>query len=247
MNCQNHPDVPAVAYCRTCGKPVCEQCRRDAFGTVYCEEHVPAPAAAAPPFGAPAPEPAGFTAAPPPPVPPYSAPLGVPPVAAKPYVYADVSPGLALFLGMIPGVGAIYNGQYAKGMVHAIVWGVLMSIADSRAAHGMEPVFVMSVVAWMAYMAFEAYHTARKRRMGEPVDEYSSLVNLRGGSDQVPVAAIALILLGILLLLHTLDLLDIERVARFWPVLLIAAGVYLLYNRFTGVRPESPEVRNERS
>ena len=41
--------------------------------------------------------------------------------------YANVSPGLALFLGMIPGVGAIYNGQYAKGMVHAIVWGVLMS------------------------------------------------------------------------------------------------------------------------
>jgi hypothetical protein len=149
------------------------------------------------------------------------------------YVYADVSPGLALFLGMIPGVGAIYNGQYAKGMVHAIVWGVLMSIADSRAAHGMEPVFVMSVVAWMAYMAFEAYHTARKRRMGEPVDELSSLVNLSGRSDQIPVAAVALIVLGILLLLHTLDLLDFERVARFWPVLLIAAGVYLLYGRFS--------------
>ena len=41
----------------------------------------------------------------------------------------------------------------------------------------------MSVVAWMAYMAFEAYHTARKRRMGEPVDEYSSLINLRGRRD----------------------------------------------------------------
>jgi hypothetical protein len=162
-------------------------------------------------------------------------------------VYADVSPGLALFLGMIPGVGAIYNGQYAKGMVHAIVWGVLMSIADSRAAHGMEPVFVMSVVAWMAYMAFEAYHTARKRRMGEPVDEYSSLVNLRGRNEQVPVFAVALIIFGILLLLHTLDLLDFERVARFWPVLLIAAGVYLLYGRFS-VRTElgSGEVRNER-
>ncbi len=150
------------------------------------------------------------------------------------YVYADVSPGLALFLGMIPGVGAIYNGQYAKGMVHAIIWGVLMSIADSRAAHGLEPVFVMSVVAWMAYMAFEAYHTARKRRMGEPVDEYSSLVSLSGRSDQIPVAAVVLIILGILLLLHTLDLLDFDRVVRFWPVLLIAAGVYLLYGRFTG-------------
>jgi hypothetical protein len=153
---------------------------------------------------------------------------------------------LALFLGMIPGVGAIYNGQYAKGMVHAIIWGVLMSIADSRAAHGLEPVFVMTVVAWMAYMAFEAYHTARKRRMGEAVDEYSSLVNLSGRSDQIPVAAVVLIILGILLLLHTLDLLDFDRVVRFWPVLLIAAGVYLLYGRFTGRETAAGEARNER-
>jgi hypothetical protein len=247
MNCQNHPEVPATAYCRSCGKPVCEQCRRDAFGTVYCEEHAPAPAARAA-------EPSGFAT--PPPVPPFSAPppfAGVPPVAAPipasgatGYVYADVSPGLALFLGMIPGVGAIYNGQYAKGMVHAIIWGVLMSIADSRAAHGLEPVFVMTVVAWMAYMAFEAYHTARKRRMGEAVDEYSSLVNLSGRSDQIPVAAVVLIILGILLLLHTLELLDFDRVVRFWPVLLIVAGVYLLYGRFTGRETATGEVRDER-
>ena len=243
MNCQNHPEVPATAYCRSCGKPVCEQCRRDAFGTVYCAEHAPAPAARAA-------EPAGFSA--PPPVPPFAAPppfAGPPPLAAPPatgYVYADVSPGLALFLGMIPGVGAIYNGQYAKGMVHAIIWGVLMSIANSDAAHGLEPVFVMTVVAWMAYMAFEAYHTARKRRMGEPVDEYSSLVNLSGRSDQIPVAAVVLIILGILLLLHTLDLLDFDRVVRFWPVLLIAAGVYLLYGRFTGRETAAGEARNER-
>jgi Domain of unknown function (DUF5668)/B-box zinc finger len=217
MNCQNHADVPATAYCRTCGKPVCEECRRDAFGTVYCAEHTPA-------------------AQTPPP-----APMAGPPS----YAYADVSPGLALFLGMIPGVGAIYNGQYAKGMVHAVVWGVLMSIANSRAAHGLEPIFVMSVVAWMAYMAFEAYHTARKRRMGEPVDEYSSLIELRGRNN-IPMAGILLIILGILLLLHTLDLLDFEYVVRYWPVLLIAAGAYLLYGRFTGRDGEPKEMGHER-
>src|SRR6516164_297415 len=100
MNCQNHPEVPATAYCRSCGKPVCDECRRDAFGTVYCAEHAPAPAA----------EPAGFTAAAPPPPPStppgyaYTSLTGAPPVGAAPsgYVYADVSPGLALFLGMIP-------------------------------------------------------------------------------------------------------------------------------------------------
>jgi Domain of unknown function (DUF5668)/B-box zinc finger len=250
MNCQNHPEAPAIAYCRSCGKPVCEECRRDAYGTVFCEEHAPAPAPQAPGFGAPAS------------APPFSGPMGqapmgpagVPPMPGQGYVYSDVSPGLALFLGLIPGVGAIYNGQYAKGMVHAVVWGVLMSIADSRAAHGLEPVFVMSVIAWMAYMAFEAYHTARKRRLGEPVDEYSSLINLRGRRDQIPVAGIALIVLGILLLLHTLDLLNFDYVVRYWPVLLIAAGAYLLYGRFTSNdagdpgAPVSPgaEARHER-
>src|SRR5215469_12871365 len=154
MNCQNHPEVPATAYCRACGKPVCDQCRRDAYGTVYCAEHVPAPAAAPPPPFTPPQPPPGFAAAP-------------PPVARR--ADQSVSPALAFFLGLIPGVGAIYNGQYAKGLVHAIVWGVLMSIANARAAHGLEPIFVMLVIAWWAYMAIEAHRTAQKLQAGEPV------------------------------------------------------------------------------
>ena len=222
MNCQNHAETPATAYCRSCGKPVCDECRRDAFGTVYCADHTPAPAPTMPP--PPMGPPAFATPAP-----------GAPPYGAAPgYVYSDVSPGLALFLGLIPGVGAIYNGQYAKGIVHAIIWGMLISICDSRAARGLEPVFVMLVIAWIAYMAFEAYHTARKRRAGEPVDEYSSILDMRGGRNHVPMAGIVLIGLGALLLLHTLDLLDFEYVTRFWPVLLIGLGVYLLAGRFFG-------------
>ena len=240
MNCQNHAETPATAYCRSCGKPVCDECRRDAFGTVYCADHAPAPA-----FNPPPAPPPGASDAPPayavPPVggvPPYAAgaasyaaPGGAPSYIGS-YAYSDVSPGLAFFLGMIPGVGAIYNGQYAKGIVHAVIWGILMSIASSNAVHGVEPLFGVLVAAWWAYMAFEAYHTARKRRAGEPVDEYSSIMNLTGGRNHVPVAGIVLIALGALLLLHTLDLLDFEAVVRYWPVLLIAGGVYLLAGRF---------------
>jgi hypothetical protein len=219
MNCQNHPETPATAYCRACGKPVCDECRRDASGTVYCAEHVPAPAAA--------PE-----AVPPPPV-PGAGPIAPPPAySSGSYAYSEVSPGLAFFLGCIPGVGAIYNGQYAKGIVHAVIWGLLMSAANSRAAQGLEPLFVIMVMSWWFYMAFEAYHTARKRRAGEPVDEYSSILNLSGGRSHVPVAGVALIGLGALLLLHTLDLLDFEYVARFWPVVLIATGAYMLAGFF---------------
>ena len=75
------------------------------------------------------------------------------------------------------------------------------------------------------------------------MDEYSSLLNLRGGPSRVPVAAMGLIVLGVLLLLHTLDLLNFDYVARYWPVLLIAAGVYLLWERFSR---HDGEVRHER-
>jgi hypothetical protein len=147
---------------------------------------------------------------------------------------------------MVPGVGAIYNGQYAKGLVHAVIFGILCSLPDSRIAHGAEPVFGMAAFAWWAYMVFEAYHTARKRRAGEPVDEYSSLIDFRGRGDHIPVAAVALIVLGVLLLLRTLDLFDFEMVARYWPVLLIALGVYLLYNRFSGEGQRGVGVRHGR-
>jgi hypothetical protein len=238
MNCQNHPEVPATAYCRTCGKPLCEECRRDAYGTVFCAEHTPAPASAAPGAGPWAP-PGGPSYTAPPPGTPYSA---VPPAP----IAADVSPGLAFFLGWIPGVGAIYNGQYAKGLVHAIIWGLLVSIVDSHATRGLEPIFGILIAVWMFYMAFEAYHTARKRKYGEPVDEYSSLFTTAGRKSNVPVAAIALIALGVLLLLHTLNLLDFEYVVRYWPVLLIAAGAWLLYGRMTGHDAAPTEVRHER-
>ncbi len=229
MNCQNHPEVPATAFCRACGKPLCDECRRDAFGTVYCAEHAPAAAPAPGQAGAWMPPPGAAA-------PPYVAP---PPGVQ---FAADISPGLAFCLGWIPGVGAIYNGQYAKGLVHAVIWGLLVSVTSSNASHGLEPVFGILIAVWMFYMAFEAYHTARRRRLGEPVDEYSSLIDLGGRKGNVPVAAIALIILGVVLLLHTLDLLDFEYIARYWPVLLILAGAWLLYGRIAA----REEVRHER-
>ena len=37
MNCANHSDIAAVAFCRTCGKPLCQTCTRDVRGVIYCE------------------------------------------------------------------------------------------------------------------------------------------------------------------------------------------------------------------
>ena len=37
MNCAVHNQTQAVAYCRTCGKALCEECKRDVMGAIYCE------------------------------------------------------------------------------------------------------------------------------------------------------------------------------------------------------------------
>ena len=95
-------------------------------------------------------------------------------------------------------------------------------------------------------MAFEAYHTAKKRQLGEPVDEFSSLFPMRGKAGRFPVAPVILIAIGLLFLLNNLNLIRFYDIARFWPVFLIAIGVYMLYARLSGdSAPVSPEAPNE--
>jgi TM2 domain-containing membrane protein YozV len=223
MNCANHPEIAATAYCRTCGKPLCNECQRTAMGTIMCEEHF------APPAGA----------EPPPAYSPYTSPYTAPPAGSAP------SPGLAFILGLIPGVGAIYNGQYAKGLIHVVILGTLISILSSGAAGGLEPLFGMLTGLWFFYMPFEAYHTASKRQRGEPVDEFSSVIPLQHQTSGFPIAPLILIIVGAIFLLNNLEVIRLYQVMRYWPLFLILLGVYLLFARLTppsqqtGVAPPS--------
>jgi TM2 domain-containing membrane protein YozV len=75
------------------------------------------------------------------------------------------SPQLAAVLGVIPGVGAMYNGQFLKGLVHVLIFAVLVSA--SHVFHGLG----VLVFGWICYQVFEAYHTAKARRDGEPLPD----------------------------------------------------------------------------
>jgi len=134
---------------------------------------------------------------------------------------------------MIPGVGAVYNGQYAKGLVHVVIVGLIISILSSGSANGLEPLFGLMLACFWFYMAFEAYHTARRRHEGQPVDEFSGLVSPRARNPRFPAGPVLLIALGLIFLLNNLEILELRRVLRYWPVLLIALGVYLLFLRVT--------------
>jgi hypothetical protein len=176
---------------------------------------------------------------------PYSAPPATPRPGCSPNL--SVSPGLAFILGLIPGVGAIYNGQYAKGLIHVLILGTLISIGSNGGFDGgAAPLFGFVIAGFFFYMPFEAYHTARRRQLGEPVDEFSSLISFKK-SNRFPVAPLLLIVIGVLFLLNNLDLLRFRDVARYWPVFLIAIGVYMLYSRLSGnsAPPVNREAANE--
>jgi cell wall-active antibiotic response 4TMS protein YvqF len=188
----------------------------------------------------------------------YTAPSDSAAAAANPYqqinqpsaIPVHNSPGLAFLLGMIPGVGAIYNGQYLKGLVHAVIFGLLLSLANATEGGAGEPMLVMMTVGFYAYMAFEAYHTAKKRQVGLPVEEFSSLIAPNRYMSRAPVGPVLLIVLGVLFLLDTLRVIEFHDLARFWPVLLIVAGIVMLYNRLSSgnrvVQQRSPmESSNE--
>jgi hypothetical protein len=229
MNCANHPEAPAIGYCRECGKPLCDACRRDANGTLYCDEHSPV---AAPPPGPPTPS--QPTAS------PYTAPdpMGsavLQPSQTGPPADPGVSPGLAFLLGLIPGVGAIYNGQYVKGLIHVVIMGLLISIvSNEEMSANLQHLFGMMIGVWVFYMAFEAYHTAKRRQRGQPVDEFSSIVPRHGQHSRFPLAPTVLIAVGLVFLLHNLDILRIGQIIRYWPIALIGLGVYMLYERVSG-------------
>jgi len=260
MNCANHPETAAAAFCRECGRPLCPECIRRARGSVFCAEHVPAEDVAAHPFGtdagASAPPfgtTAGFgassagasyfapasafdsgaaasfepgrgaqTALPPS---PYTAPI------APAHYHPGVPPAIALILGFIPGVGAICNGQYAKGLIHAVIFGLLVSAAASTHMAPVNIICGIMIAAWVFYMAFEAFHTALRRKRGLPVEELSSIFEVRPSHNRMPLGAIFLVVVGFLLLLQTTDIISVEVFGRYWPVALIALGIYLLYAR----------------
>jgi hypothetical protein len=147
-----------VAFCQQCGKPLTNETIRRAGSAVYCEPCLVARLEGQGASGT-GPAAAGWTpvSGPGPATAPAGGPAGVP-VANEP------SPWLAAFLGLIPGVGAMYNGQYAKGIAHLVIFAVLDSLA-----HNVHDIFGLLVAGWIFYQVFDAYHTAKARRDGTPL------------------------------------------------------------------------------
>ena len=203
MNCAHHADVPNTAFCTRCGTALCAECVRNVKGAVYCEsclaEIIDGKTQSAEP-------------------------------TRKVEVLAGTNPTAAFVLGLIPGVGAIYNAEYFKAAVHVLIFGTLITIADMPRSG---PMWGLLIAAFVCYMPFEAYYTAKKyklRREGieleTPFDRFNE--QLENFPNKEIWGGGALIVIGILLLLDNFDFIQMYRVVRLWPVILIALGLWLL-------------------
>ena len=66
----------------------------------------------------------------------------------------------------------MYNGQFIKGLVHVLVFVILITLTED---HGM---FGLFIGAWVFYQVFDAYQTARARRDGLPLPDPFGLNDL---------------------------------------------------------------------
>jgi len=221
MNCATHTETPASVYCRTCGKAMCDTCKRDVMGAIYCESCL-----AARLHG-------GVAATP-----------GVP-VAAQ----GAPNPGVAAMLGFIPGVGAMYNGQFARAFAHVIIF--VMLIVGASEIHW---VFGVSIPFFVIYMVIDAHQSAKAKQLGLPAPDPLGLDRLFGTqatptpgvtiatagdaqTDQVPASnslprgAVVLIALGVIFLMGNFGVFHLIRIEKFWPLLIIALGLWIAYQR----------------
>jgi TM2 domain-containing membrane protein YozV len=140
-----------------------------------------------------------------------------------PYVKRQVSPFIATILSLVcPGLGAAYNGQTAKGLVHFAVFVGLFQLATmSHAA-----LFVLGFVGMWLYAAVDAWRTAQLIRSGLTPDGAEDWIVQRFKGNP-KVFGIVLTVLGAMFFLQMF--LPMRSLMRaIMPVLLIMLGIYLL-------------------
>ncbi len=141
---------------------------------------------------------------------------------AAPYVRLPKSPGLAAFLSLFPGLGQVYNGHLARAFAFFFAW--VGSIYLTATGHEFPFAFLIPFV--YLYNLIDAWKGAsaiNQRFLGGRSEPEESV------AVESPVWGALLVLFGFLILFNNLGWLDLERLARWWPLLLIAVGLWFVY------------------
>jgi hypothetical protein len=148
------------------------------------------------------------------PLPPLPTPQAAPAYAPQPPQVK--APLMALFLSVFPGLGQLYNEQPAKAVT--FFFFVVGSIYGTAMISPFPFAFLIPF-AWF-YILIDAWTSANdiNRREG---------LGLRPRKDKVnesPLWGGTLLALGLLLLINNLGWLDLARLSRYWPLIMVVVG-----------------------
>lgn len=207
MNCSYHPTSPANARCSACRRGLCVACAHRIKGYPYCQDCIVAGVEQLKYAQ-------GWT------------PQPNPQATRK-------SPLVAGILALVPGLGAAYNGQIVKALVHFTLAVGLWQLADIFAAM----LFGVGGVGFYFYSIYDAVNSARRLRAGEDLSgEEVQLKKLL--QEKTGLWAGLMIAVGALSMLHYIF--HDAFIERLWPLIFIGAGLYLLRarrQRAESVRP----------
>jgi preprotein translocase subunit SecG len=212
MNCVYHMLNRAVVQCSRCSRGLCPACDHRIRGFPYCQDCIVTGVAMLQQQQARA-------------------------NATPPNVRRKTSPFVALLLSFIvPGLGAAYNGQTSKALVHFTIFASFFQMATVTDGTAF---FVIGIIFTWLYAAVDACRTAQLIKAGLAPDAEQDAIARRLYGN--PLAwAVLLIVLGTVFLLHTVFGVQLP-VRQFLPAVLVLLGAYMLYDyiRFRGKR-ETP-------
>ena len=144
---------------------------------------------------------------------------------ASQVVQRKISPFVATLLSFVPGLGAAYNGQTSKAIVHFAIFASFFQMAVlTQGVH----FFVLGVLGTWLFAAVDACRTAQLMRAGLAPDTEEDVIARRLYGN--PLAwGITLMIIGTVFLLHTLLGLQLP-IKKLLPVALVALGAYMLFD-----------------
>ncbi len=164
-------------------------------------------------------------------------------------------PALAACLGFIPGLGAVYNGEYTKAIVQvAIFAGIITALSSVALGASYQAFLGIALGCFYLYMPIDSYRVAQSRRaIAQPAPATPGPVAaaVPAAAPAAPVAALTpveatkpnwwvgpviLVVLGVLFLLGNFGLLEGDWPRVVGPLILIALGGWLLWRRMSGGR-----------
>jgi hypothetical protein len=130
------------------------------------------------------------------------------------------SPRRAALCAIIPGLGAVYNGEYLKAITYFAVWAALAMLGGRVSG-----IFIFAAIVFVLFTIFDAYRSAeamvRKQLTSLPISETTR-------QDKTIVGwGIFLMILGVFFLLE--NVIPFHFFNKLWPLVFVLLGAYLVY------------------